>query len=268
MRFRRLVVGGQSRRFGKAMSRGSFLFAMLLSVASAQAEDISRLDPTVSNYDTTGLAALATETAPAKTESIDRLILRPPGEITPPTARIEPFTLEAPPEPSPFLTPPRRSDPKPPMTGFKADRGPFKLDVTTKVTTPPAPSMIPAVDPRLASDPAGEVKGRVDYEGESWQFYGARGLGVTASPATPTIQGNVTVGTYYKLPPALYGGKVGAAVETTSPTDRKARVEYRRSFGTDTEGFLATERSIAPLSPTTTQVPSGTTFKSGFNIKF
>jgi len=251
------------------MSRGRFLFALLLSVASAQAEEFSRLEPTVPNYDTSGLAALTTETTAAKTEAIDRPILRPPGEIAPPTARVEPFTLEAPLEPSPFLTPPRRSDPKPPMTGFKADRGPFKLDVATKVTTSPAPSMVPTIDPRLASDPAGEVKGRVDYEGESWQLYGARGLGVTATPATPTIQDNVAVGTYYKLPPALYGGKLGAAVETASPTDRKARVEYRRSLGAkETEGFLSVERGIAPPNPAPSPPPPATTFKSGFNIKF
>ena len=249
------------------MLRGSFLFAMLLSATSARAEDIWRLESAVPNYDTTGLAALATETEPRKSEPLDELFLRPLGEIWAPTSRVEPFTLEAPSEPSPFLTPPKRTVSKPPMTGFKADRGPFKLGVTTKVTTAPAPSMIPAVDPRLAPDPGGEVRGRVDYEGETWQVYGARGLGVTATPTTPTFQDNVAMGTYYKLPPALYGGKLGAAVETAGPTDRKARVEYRRSFGADTEGFLATERSISQ-SPTTTQVPPATTFKSGFNIKF
>lgn len=219
------------------------------------------------NYDTAGLATLTAETAPAATEPLDRLILRPLEEIWTPTSRVEPFTLEAPSEPSPFLTPSNRSQPKPPATGFKADRGPFKLDVTTKVTTAPAPSMIPAIDPRLAPDPAGEVKGRVDYEGETWQVYGVRGLGVTANPATPTFQDSVAVGTYYKLPPALHGGKLGAAVETAGPTDRKARIEYRRSFGARSEGFLATERSIAPQS-LTTQVAPATTFKSGFNIKF
>ena len=249
------------------MLRGSFLFAMLLSATSARAEDISRLESAVPNYDTTGLATLTAETEPARTEPVDGLILRPLGEIWKPTSRIEPFTLEAPSEPSPFLTPSKRSQPKPPAAGFKAVRGPFKLGVTTKVTTAPAPSMIPAVDPRLAPDPGGEVRGRVDYEGETWQVYGARGLGVTATPTTPTFQDNVAVGTYYKLPPALYGGKLGAAVETAGLTDRKARVEYRRSFGADTEGFLATERSIAPQSPTT-QVAPATTFKSGFNIKF
>lgn len=250
------------------MSRGPFLFALLLSVASAQAEDISRLEPAVPNYDSDGLAALATETAPAKTELIDKLILCPPGEAHAPTARVEPFTLEIPPEPSPFLSPSKRLDLKPPATGFKADRGPFKLDVTTKVTTSTAPSMVPAVDPRLAPDPAGEVKGRVDYEGETWQFYGARGLGFTAGPSAPTIQGNIAVGTYYKLPPVLYGGEVGAAIETASPTDRKARVEYRRSFGADIEGFVATERSLAPQITTTLPAPPTTTFKSGLNVKF
>src|SRR3972149_1139091 len=157
------------------MLRGAFLFAMLLTPPSAGGEDIPRLESAVPNYDTTGLAALAAETEPARTEPIDGLILRPLGEIWRPTSRIEPFTLEAPSEPSPFLTPSKRSQPKPPATGFKADRGPLKLDVTTKVTTAPAPSMIPAIDPRLAPTPAGRVAGRVDYEGETWQVYGARG---------------------------------------------------------------------------------------------
>jgi hypothetical protein len=251
------------------MSRGAFLLILLTGFASAQAEDIARPNTLTPQYDSAGLAALAAETLPPETEIIDRLISRQPGEATPSTARVEPFVIEAPSEPSPFLSPSKRSDSKPPMTGFKADRGPFKLDVTTKITTAPAPSMVPPIDPRLASDPAGEVKGRVDYEGESWQLYGARGLGVTAGPATPTIQGNVTVGTYYKLPPSLYGGKLGAAVETASPTDRKARVEYRRSLWVkETDGFLSVERGIAPPNPTPEQPQPATTFKSGFNVKF
>lgn len=251
------------------MSRGAFLLILLSGVASAQAEDATWPNTLTPQYDSAGLAALAAEATPTKTEAIIRPLLRPQGEIWTPTTRVEPFTLEVPPAPSPFLTPWKRPDPKPPATGFKADRGPLKLGITTMVTTSPAPSMVPAVDPRLASDPAGEIKGRVDYEGESWHLYGAHGLGVTASPAMTTIQGNIAVGTYYKLPPTLYSGKLGAAVETASPTDRKARVEYRRPFGAkDTEGFLSFERGIAPSNPAPEHVPPATTFKSGFNVKF
>src|SRR3972149_7342489 len=137
------------------MLRGAFLFAMLLTPPSAGGEDIPRLESAVPNYDTTGLATLTAETEPARTEPVDGLILRPLGEIWKPTSRIEPFTLEAPSEPSPFLTPSKRSQPKPPAAGFKAVRGPFKLGVTTKGTTAPAPSMIPAGAPRLGARPAG-----------------------------------------------------------------------------------------------------------------
>jgi len=154
-----------------------------------------------------------------------------------------------------------------------AAHGPLKLRV--QATVPPADGPV-RPDPWAAptTGDRGDVKGRVDYDLQHWQVYGGAGLGITTGSRPASFSDKVEVGTYYKLSPALYGGKIGGGVEVNNLTERKTRLEYRQSFG-DTEGFLAAEHTralngLAPgiVSPETPLPTPTTAIRAGLNRKF
>jgi hypothetical protein len=162
-----------------------------------------------------------------------------------------------------------------PNSRYEQARGPLKLGVETKAkaVNAPGPGLAPP-DPWSVLTPGdtGEVKGRLDYETNHWELYGGAGFGLTTGAGPPSMSEKVEVGTYFKLPPALYGGKIGGGVEVNNLTERKARVEYRQLFG-DTEGYLKAEHTVPPVGvapgalPAPTTLPS-TAIRAGLNRKF
>jgi hypothetical protein len=165
-----------------------------------------------------------------------------------------------------------------PNSRYEQARGPLKVGVETKVKAANAPG--PGLAPPepwsvLAPGDTGELKARVDYDTDYWQLYSGAGFGVVTGAGATAMSEKVEVGTYYKLPPALYGGMIGGGVEVNSLTERKARVEYRRAFG-DIEGYLKAEHTVPPAGVTPGTLPvegapvalPNTAIRAGLNRKF
>ena len=148
--------------------------------------------------------------------------------------------------------------------------GPLKWDIDTKVSTrTTSTTIVPAIpDPLVAGGAAGgsgEVKGHMRYIGKDWEFYGVQKFGTQQGDGTaPTLHESTTVGSLYKLPAAMSGGKIGASLEMNSADERKTRIEYRQPLG-PAEGFIAAEQTFLPVQ-TDHRPPAAV--RAGVNRKF
>lgn len=160
-------------------------------------------------------------------------------------------------------------------TSFGWNHGNWKANVGTNVATAStAPTVIPTdhyAGNITPSGGTGELAGRLEYDINTWQFYGGTKRALVANPdGTLAVNNNFSGGTYYNLPPALLGGKVGTGFEVNPLGDSKTtKLEYRQMFGS-TEGFLSAERTTPwmthpGLENTTTGVNA---LKGGINRKF
>ncbi|MCC6946777.1 MAG: hypothetical protein IT539_03335 [Bradyrhizobiaceae bacterium] len=139
--------------------------------------------------------------------------------------------------------------PKPLPTALDYTDGPVKFGMKTKVApTTQTPSVIPAIpDPKIVGGAAGgtgEVNGQITYSAEGWELYGGRTVGV-AQPdgASPTLSERTMLGSSFKLPDWLAGGKLNTSVEFADTNENKTRVEYRQPLG-PAEGFIAAEQQF------------------------
>lgn len=154
---------------------------------------------------------------------------------------------------------------------YNWNRGNWKANLGTKITTAsPMPTVIPDyLNPSATSSSggAGAINGRIEYDVSSWQFYGGTKRELVANPdGTVAVNNNFLGGTYYNLPPAVLGGKIGTGFEVNPVGEAKTRLEYRQMFGT-TEGFLAAERTT-PFQHTGPDVTGVNGLKAGINRKF
>jgi hypothetical protein len=157
-------------------------------------------------------------------------------------------------------------------TAYNWNYGSWTANVGTKITTAsPSTSIIPDyLNPGVTANSggAGAINGRVEYDVSSWQFYGGTKRELVANPdGTLGVNQNFSGGTFYNLPPAILGGKIGTGFEVNPVGDAKARLEYRQKFGVDTEGFLAAERST-PFQHVSPDVTGVNGLKAGINRKF
>lgn len=157
-------------------------------------------------------------------------------------------------------------------TAYNWSYGSWSANVGTKITTAsPSTSIIPDyLNPgaAAASGGAGAINGRVEYDVSSWQFYGGTKRELVANPdGTLGVNHNFSGGTFYNLPPSVFGGKIGTGFEVNPVGDAKARLEYRQKFGIDTEGFLAAERTT-PFQHTGPDPVGVNGLKAGINRKF
>jgi hypothetical protein len=155
-------------------------------------------------------------------------------------------------------------------TSYTWNRGNWKANVGANVTTASAnPTVIPtnAYAGSIPDGGTGALDSRLEYDVNAWQFYGGTKRALVANPdGTLAVNNNFNGGTYYSLPPALLGGKVGTGFEVNPTGDAKTRLEYRHMFG-NTEGFLAAERST-PFQHTGPDVTGVNALKAGINRKF
>ncbi len=163
------------------------------------------------------------------------------------------------------LQPPK--DPKLPTKVGYAD-GALKWDVNSNVTTnKAATSVIPVPpDPKTvgAAGGSGELKGEVRYAADQWEFYSAQRFGTSqADGSVPTFSDATVLGSLYKLPDSMAGGKIGASLELNSADERKARVEYRRPIG-PAEGYISAEQTFPPVP--VEEPPAA--IRAGVNRKF
>jgi hypothetical protein len=148
--------------------------------------------------------------------------------------------------------------------------GSLKWDVGTNVVThKAATTIVPAIpDPRIvggAAGGAGEVKGQLRYVGTEWEFYGIQSFGANqADGSLPTLHETTTIGSLYKLPGEMAGGRIGTSFVTNSAHHRTTRIEYRQPFGS-AEGFIAAERTFLP-DLTDHKPPAA--IRAGVNRKF
>ena len=148
--------------------------------------------------------------------------------------------------------------------------GPLKWDVGTNVTTrTTTTTIVPTIpDPYVlggAAGGGGEVKGHVRYVGKEWEFYGVQSFGTQQGDGTaPTLSETTTIGSLYKLPAAIAGGKIGTSLELNSADERKTRIEYRQPLGW-AEGFVAAEQTFLPVQ-TDHKPPAAV--RAGLNRKF
>lgn len=158
-------------------------------------------------------------------------------------------------------------------TAYKWERGNWRANISTGVapnaiTTNPA--TVPELNPNAfaPSGGSGFVDGRVAYDMNAWEIYGGTRRNVAAhADGTIGLNNNFLGGTYYRLPSSFLDGKIGTGFEVDPLGDAKTKLEYRHTFGADTEGFLAAERS-SPFQPTTTEPVSNRGLKAGINRKF
>jgi hypothetical protein len=156
-------------------------------------------------------------------------------------------------------------------TAYTWNRGSWKANVGTNVTTATSPTTVIPVEAYAGTitpyGGAGAIDGRVEYDVSAWQFYGGTKRALVANPdGTLAANNNINGGTYYNLPPSLLGGKVGTGFEVNPIGDAKTRLEYRQMFG-NTEGFLAAERST-PFQHATPDITPVNGLKAGINRKF
>lgn len=155
-------------------------------------------------------------------------------------------------------------------TKIEYSDGPLKWDVGTNVVTHKvATTIIPAIpDPRIiggAAGGAGEVKGQLRYVGTEWEFYGVQSFGAhQADGALPALHETTTIGSLYKLPGEMAGGKIGTSFALNSAHHRTTRIEYRQPLG-GAEGFIAAESTFLP-DPADHKPP--TAIRAGVNRKF
>ncbi len=156
-------------------------------------------------------------------------------------------------------------------TAFKWDQGNWRADFGTNVTTATVtPTTIPTELYAYNATPSGgtgAINGRIEYDLNSWQFYGGTRRALVANPdGTLSVNNKFTGGTYYNLPPSLLGGKLGTGFEVDPTGDAKTRLEYRHVFG-NTEGFLAAERTT-PFQHVGPDVTGTHGLKAGINRRF
>lgn len=156
-------------------------------------------------------------------------------------------------------------------TGYNWNRGNWRANFGTNVTTATAPNTVIPTDIYAGnvspSGGTGAIDGRLEYDLSSWQFYGGTRRALVANPdGTVGVNNNFTGGTFYNLPPSLLGGKVGTGFEVNPVGDAKTRLEYRKMFG-NTEGFLAAERTT-PFQHSGPDVTGVNGLKAGINRKF
>jgi len=159
-------------------------------------------------------------------------------------------------------------------TAYKWDSGNWRANISTSVAANTAttnPAELPELNPNAFSPSGGtgHIDGRIFYGMNAWEFYGGTRRSLAANPdGTLALSNNFLGGTYYKLPPSLVDGKIGTGFEVNPLGDAKTRIEYRHVFGTQTEGFLAAERT-SPFQPVTPEPPVGNHgLKAGINRKF
>jgi hypothetical protein len=147
--------------------------------------------------------------------------------------------------------------------------GPMKWHLESSVTTNPTQTTIipgSSMPGAEAAGGTGNLKSRVTYSADQWELYGGRTVGVSQSDATGAmLQDSTVVGSLYKLPDWMSGGKVGTSFELLPTNERKTRVEYRQSFG-PAEGFVAAEQTFAPHQTDVKAAP--TTLRGGLSRKF
>ena len=156
-------------------------------------------------------------------------------------------------------------------TKYGWNRGNWKANVGANVTTASAtPTVIPTDLYATSLSPSGgtgAIDGRLEYDLSSWQFYGGTRRALVANPdGTLAMNNNFIGGTYYNLPPALLGGKLGTGFDVNPSGDAKTRLEYRQDFGS-AEGFLSAERTT-PFQHTGPDVIGVHGLKAGINRKF
>ena len=156
-------------------------------------------------------------------------------------------------------------------TGYSWNRGSWRANFGTNVTTATAPTTVIPTDIYAGnvspSGGTGAIDGRLEYDMNSWQFYGGTRRALVANPdGTVGVNNNFLGGTYYNLPPSVLGGKIGTGFEVNPTGEAKTRLEYRKMFG-NTEGFLAAERTT-PFQHTGPDVTGVNGLKAGINRKF
>lgn len=138
---------------------------------------------------------------------------------------------------------------KPLPTALNYADGPVKFGMKTSVAPNTyTPSLVPTLpDPNVlggAAGGTGEINSRVTYSADGWEFYGGRTFGVTQSDgAPPALSDRTTIGSSYKLPDWLAGGKLSSSIEFADTHEDKTRVEYRQPLG-PAEGYIAAERQF------------------------
>ncbi|MCW5680624.1 MAG: hypothetical protein KF794_11735 [Xanthobacteraceae bacterium] len=158
---------------------------------------------------------------------------------------------------------------------FELNRGQIRVNVEGNVTTASYNNVIPVnalagTIPGASSGGTGQIRGRVEYVGSSWQFFGGTNRSVVANDdGTLSIANAIVGGTYYKLPQSLWGGKIGTAFEVNPYGDAKTRLEYRQKFGSDFEGFLSAERTTPwQVAPSSTPVNPLDVLRAGVTQRF
>ncbi len=162
--------------------------------------------------------------------------------------------------------------PKKLPTAYDWQYGSWRANVGTKISAAsPSQSVIPSYLNPGATDPAGgtgAINGRIEYDTSAWQFYGGSRRELVANPdGTLATNNNFLGGTYYKLPSSVLDGKIGTGFEVNPAGDARARLEYRQTFGTNTEGFLAAERTT-PFQHVGPDPAGNHGLKAGINRKF
>lgn len=139
-------------------------------------------------------------------------------------------------------------------TGIRYSDGPLNYEIGTSVTAnKTTTAIIPQIPNPIviggAAGGSGEIKGQIRYSDGAWELYGTEKIGVTqADGSTPSAHDSLTLGSTYRLPDWLAGGKVGASLELAASNERKTRLEYRQKFG-PAEGFVAAEQTFVPNPP-------------------
>ncbi|MBX3521320.1 MAG: hypothetical protein KF835_15015 [Xanthobacteraceae bacterium] len=158
-------------------------------------------------------------------------------------------------------------------TSLSLNRGNWKANVGANVTTATAPATVIPVEAYAGSITAyggtGAIDGRLEYDTNSWQFYGGTKSGLVANAnGTLGLSNNFTGGTYYNLPQSLLGGKIGTGLEVNPLADTKTtKLEYRQTFG-NTEGFVSAERTTPWAVIPSQEISPVNALKAGINRKF
>lgn len=158
-------------------------------------------------------------------------------------------------------------------TSLSLNRGNWKANVGTNVTTATAPTTVIPVEAYAGSITAyggtGAINGRIEYDANTWQFYGGTKNGLVANAdGTLALSNNFVGGTYYSLPSSLLGGKIGTGFEVNPLADtRTTKLEYRQTFG-NTEGFVSAERTAPWVLAPTQEISPVNALKAGINRKF
>ncbi len=146
--------------------------------------------------------------------------------------------------------------------------GPLKWEIGTNISTrQKTTSIIPTPkDPYIeggAAGAGGEIKGQIRYATKEWELYGAQTFGsYQGDGVQPTFHDTTMIGSLYKLPDWMAGGRIGASFELYSDHNSKTRIEYRQPLG-GAEAYIAAEQFRSAGVD-----PSPPSIRAGVNRKF